>query len=146
MGKNTKGQSLVELSLVLPLFLFVFLGIIDFGFALHSWSTLNEQCVQAARTGARRLNSLVARNVVRSTTHTDVSEVKAAFWRFQSPLMASESYQNLNFNGVGDTSQEISVSAEYRLQFLTPFLGSMFGSSGSDGKLTIQASAKAKKE
>jgi Flp pilus assembly protein TadG len=145
--QRKRGQSLVELALVLPLFLLVFLGIVDFGITLHVWSALNEQCVQAARVGTKRLNQLVARNVFSSTTHAPLADVQAAFHKYRSPLMATENYQNIAYTGVGETgAQEVRVSAEYKISFYTPFLGTMFGGPGGDGKVTIQAMARERKE
>ena len=48
-GRSERGQSLVEFALVLPIFLVLVLGIIDFGLGLKSWITITN----AAREGAR---------------------------------------------------------------------------------------------
>lgn len=47
---NQKGQAMVEMALLLPLFLLVVFGITEFGRALYMLNTLNN----AAREGARR--------------------------------------------------------------------------------------------
>jgi Flp pilus assembly protein TadG len=47
--RRTRGQSLVEFALVLPLFLLILCGIMDFGFLLYSRMTV----INAAREGAR---------------------------------------------------------------------------------------------
>jgi Flp pilus assembly protein TadG len=47
--RRTRGQSLVEFALVLPVFLLVLSGIMDFGFLLYSRMTV----INAAREGAR---------------------------------------------------------------------------------------------
>jgi len=57
-----KGQAIVEMALVLPLFIFVVIGIFDFGRVLHCWGTLNYQCVRAARVSTRRINPLLTGN------------------------------------------------------------------------------------
>ncbi len=46
---RTRGQSLVEFALVIPLFLLILSGIMDFGFLLYSRMTV----INAAREGAR---------------------------------------------------------------------------------------------
>jgi Flp pilus assembly protein TadG len=48
--KNQKGQALVEMALIMPLFLLVVFGITEFGRALYILNSLNN----AAREGARR--------------------------------------------------------------------------------------------
>lgn len=46
---RTRGQSLVEFALVVPVFLLILCGILDFGFVLYSRMTV----INAAREGAR---------------------------------------------------------------------------------------------
>lgn len=47
--RRTRGQSLVEFALVLPIFFLILAGIMDFGFLLYSRMTV----INAAREGAR---------------------------------------------------------------------------------------------
>ena len=47
--RRSRGQSLVEFALVLPVFLLILSGILDFGFLLYSRMTV----INAAREGAR---------------------------------------------------------------------------------------------
>lgn len=47
--KHEKGQSLVEFALVIPVFLLLLLGVIDFGRVFHAYLTLDH----AGREGAR---------------------------------------------------------------------------------------------
>ena len=82
---SRKGQAIVEMALVLPLFIFVILTIIDVSRGLHVASALNLQCIEAARAGARRMNFFVATDMIGSHTHSDYSTVKDAFERSQSP-------------------------------------------------------------
>ncbi len=48
-GRRQRGQSVVELALVLPLFLVIVMATVDFGWALHSYIVITN----AAREGAR---------------------------------------------------------------------------------------------
>lgn len=139
------GQTIVEFAIVMPLFLVVFLGIVDFGFTLHAWVTLNQQCVQAVRAGAKRIHQLPGRNVFTSTTHEALETVEELFWYYQSPIMKKEDYQKIAFTGIGTNSQVVSVTSEYRVAFLTPFLGSLMGADGK-GYLMLHASAEERKE
>lgn len=47
--RKKKGQTLVELALVLPILLIFFCGIVDFGRILHAGSTLNLVSQESAR-------------------------------------------------------------------------------------------------
>ena len=150
--KNKKGQAVVEMSLVLPIFLLVVVGIFDFGRALHCWSSLNHQCVQAARAASKRTNQLVARNIFTSTTHTSLKEVKKVFWESRSPIMATTDYTEPDWiaSGVASSRDSVTISASFHLTLMTPFLGNLLSSSDDDpdksGALTISASATEKKE
>jgi Flp pilus assembly protein TadG len=48
-GSGRRGQSLVEFGLILPIFLLIVFGIIDFGRAVFAYSTLNNAAREAAR-------------------------------------------------------------------------------------------------
>ncbi len=47
--KRAKGQALVEFAIVLPVIVFIVLGILDVGRAVYSYNTLAESARQAAR-------------------------------------------------------------------------------------------------
>jgi Flp pilus assembly protein TadG len=148
---TSRGQAVVEMALVLPIFIFVIVGIFDFGRALHSWSTLNFQCTKAARIASKRLSPLIARNLYTAETHTplgqeaDVYGVYDEFWRYRSPTMAEADY-DVTFTGVGTDTQEVTISATYELSLITPFMGALVGGSNGNGKLVIAASATVMKE
>jgi hypothetical protein len=147
-----QGQALVEMALVLPIFIFVVIGIIDFGRAMHCMSNLNHQCIQGARAGSKRIRPLIAKNLFTETTHPDTATILAAFWQNQSPIMNKGSY---NVNGInnepeiegwGKDSQSITVSATYDMEILTPLIGSLVGRDNTSGKLRLSATATEKKE
>jgi Flp pilus assembly protein TadG len=46
---DRRGQSLVEFGLILPIFLLMVFGIVDFGRAVFAYSTLNNAAREAAR-------------------------------------------------------------------------------------------------
>ncbi len=145
-----KGQALVEFALVLPIFIIVLFGIVDFGRAFHCWITLNYQCTQAVRAGTRRLNPLIARNVFNSQTHAAIESVYSAFWANQSPMMATSSYNigitgnNPVVQGPGSNSDEVTVSATFEMVMFTPVLGALIG--GDTSSLVLKASARENKE
>ncbi len=146
MKNSCKGQSIVELALVLPIFLTALLAIVDLGWTFHNWISLNNQCVQAARAGARRIYTLVARDVYSSDTHAPLSLVEEVFWKNQSPMMMKSEFGNVTFRGIGTTASSVAVLAEYKIGFLTPMLNSFFGRPDDAGKITLHAVAEEMKE
>ncbi len=141
-----KGQGVVELALVLPIFLFVIIGIVDFGRALHSWACLNYQCVQAARAATKRIHPLIGANMFTADTHTSEADVSSTFWKFRSPMMAPESFNGPVYTGVGTGAETVTVSASYDMSLMTPVLGKLVGGSSKDGAITISALASEDKE
>jgi len=151
MKKQKKGQALVEFALVLPIFLIVVFGIIDFGRILHSWASLNNQCVNAARAGAKRNTFLFGNSLFLNDSHASEQAVLDAFWSMQSPFMQSRGDFNQDnpdnkptLSGVGTNNPTVSVSASYRLSLITPFLSSAIGN--KDGTFTINAVSSEDKE
>lgn len=53
MLRKEKGQSLVELAVILPLVLFLFIGMVEVGWAMHSYVTVATAAREATRFGAR---------------------------------------------------------------------------------------------
>lgn len=141
-----KGQAVVEMALVLPIFIFVLIGIFDFGRALHTWSNLNFQCMQAARAATKRINPLLARNVFSASTHPSLTEVQTAFWKNRSPLMPQSNFSNISFAGVGTNNTSVEVRASFQLSLYTPLLGSLVGGNNGESGLLISAVATENKE
>ena len=50
--RSEKGQGLVEFALLLPIFVLIVVGVIQFGFALNYWLDLNNTAHTAARAAA----------------------------------------------------------------------------------------------
>ncbi len=150
--RKTKGQALVEMALVLPIFIFLVIGIIDFGRAMHSMSNLNHQCIQAARAGAKRIRPLIAKNLFTDSTHPSTEAIITAFWHNQSPIMNKSGYNMDEENnqpkiqGWGKNSESITVSATYDIDILTPLIGSLVGKKNSSGRIRLSATATEKKE
>ncbi len=148
-----KGQGVLEMALVLPLFIFVVLTIIDLSRGLHVSSALNLQCLEAARAGARRMNFFVATDMFGSHTHADFPSVKAAFERYKSPavgrcdvLPAGSSFPSSPdtrvvywvATGIGTSDKAIQVKAQCDIELFTPFMGSFFGPSRNTYRLTAE--------
>lgn len=149
-NKNKKGQALVEMALALPIFLLVIIGIYDFGMALHCWSSLNHQCVQAARLACKRQNQLIARNTFFTTTHTSLDKVQKAFWDARSPIMKEGDFDVIDWSatGIGTSQDSVTITASFNMTFMTPFIAQLVNNSeaAGDGKIKLTASATEKKE
>ncbi|HNX75483.1 MAG TPA: TadE/TadG family type IV pilus assembly protein [Candidatus Rifleibacterium sp.] len=147
-----RGQQLVEMALTLPIFIMVIIGIIDFGRALHCWSNLNYQCVQAARAAGKRIHPLIARNVFSKDTHPALEVVQEAFWKNRSPMMPEASYSNLEFKGVGNNTgvgiakETVEIKASFNMSLMTPFIGALVGGTNRDGAITISSIVTERKE
>ena len=142
--KIRRGQAVVEMALVIPLFLLVVMGIIDFGRAMHAWSALNLQCVEAARVGAKRRFLLF--NNFDANSHASLSKVQDAFWRNLSPLTPRADVTGPVIEGVGDSSKIVKVSCSFNMNLITPVLGSLVGGESKGGGLTLSATAEQGKE
>ncbi len=77
MRRRTKGQSMVEMALLLPLMLVVLFGIIDFGWYVYGYATV----YMASRSGAEKatmlppLETRVGANVDPDSTNQCVSSI-----------------------------------------------------------------------
>lgn len=67
---DARGQSLVELALVLPLFLLLVFGLLDFGKALNYWLDENQLASAGARLAAVGKNSAAVTAYVKSNADT----------------------------------------------------------------------------
>jgi len=160
-----KGQAIVEMALVLPLFIFVVIGIFDFGRVLHCWGTLNYQCVRAARVSTRRINPLLTGNAMIPSAFPTLAETAATFNQYRSPMMSPDNYLDQNattitdgagntivvpvtfsHSGIGTASPTVEIRASYTLNMITPLLGQLVGGQNRPGAITIHAYASESKE
>jgi Flp pilus assembly protein TadG len=114
--RNSRGQSLVELSMILPVLLILVFGIIDFGLGMHSYVTLANSVREGARyaaVGNAAGTALDCDGVTHDTVNGSLCETKG----------------NLNLNNLTPSvtypdgiapGNSVVVAAEYDYQFLTP--------------------------
>ncbi|MFZ2957778.1 MAG: TadE family protein [Candidatus Ozemobacteraceae bacterium] len=144
---NRSGQATVELALMLPIFMFILLGIFDFTRVFHTYSTLNMQCAQAARVATRRLNPMIARSFYGPNTHSPLASVTQAFDQYRSPLMNAAKYSNKVWGGVGVAVNTVTISAEYSFDLITPGASRLVGRPGDPaGTITLRGYAQERKE
>ncbi|NIW44215.1 MAG: hypothetical protein GWN30_05430 [Gammaproteobacteria bacterium] len=149
--KNTRGQSLVEMALTLPLFLLLVLTFIDLGRAVYYSSALGN----AAREGARYAS--VVPNLADATVQSQV-KAKVTGYSVAVPIPASDVSvmvtQRVDTNGDGTPDDwsdcayvidedngcvYVTVLADFLFDPVTPFLEKAFGAPGTEIELTTES-------
>jgi hypothetical protein len=120
--RNKKGQSMVELALVLPVLLLILCGIIEFGWIFSNTILANNACREAAR--------------------------YAAVHFYDDGLTAVQTYADsiaVSYNNAFDTSipmpagEKIMVDLDGKIPLLTPFFNALLESPDGDGCYDISA-------
>lgn len=112
ISQENKGQSMVELALVLPLILLLLLGVVEFGRMFHSYLVLT----QGSREGARlavvgESNTAVVNRVERVTSSLDRTKIQVQV----------EPVEKERVRGV-----PVTVTLYYQLELLLPNLFDLF--------------------
>lgn len=115
--ETERGQSLVEFTLVLPIFLVLLFGLVDFGRAFYSWLLVTN----AAREGARAA-------AVQSDAATINSKLYASLCTSYPSNCSLDTTKMtvVKTNVQGARGQEVSVDISYAFTFVTP-IGPMVG-------------------
>ena len=85
------GQSLVELAIILPLFLLLLFGIIEFGRALYQWYALYRAAWSGARTAA-----MAAASQIDSVGRTTARDILIPYGFQDPPTTINVDFPNLN--------------------------------------------------
>jgi Flp pilus assembly protein TadG len=131
-----RGQSLVEFALILPLFLLLFMAVMDFGTAVFTYNSLTN----AAREGVRLavVNQDSASVIQRAKNQVSIAEINA-------PNVTINFYQEAD-DGTPDTSSTCSpvavgclavVTFESTYRPITPIIGRILFQNG----VTLTASS-----
>jgi len=117
-----RGQALLEFALVVPIFLVLVFGIVDFGMGLKAWITITNSAREGARIGAvgASCDDIKQRAVYTSADLLTLSDV---------------SVQNCQ----GDPGGSVVVSVAYDYEYITPLGSFVEGLSG--GPLHMEASS-----
>lgn len=128
--RRTRGQSLVEFAVVLPIFLLILCGIFDFGFALYSRMSV----INAAREGARAASVAPDHTTIASTaTSRAVAAAASSGLTIKNSdvsvsCVATASPSSCNFGtqagAIAGDSLKVTINYSYKSFF--PFL---FGAS-----------------
>ncbi len=109
--KNKKGQSIVELALLLPVILMLLLGIVEFGRVYGSYMIITNASRQGARAGAVGANDADVIQIVKDNASTlDQAALDPVPTRVES-----------------DDVVTITVTVTYDVQIYAPFIGSITG-------------------
>ncbi len=101
--RRSRGQALVEFALVLPIFLVLALGAIDFGWALKSYITATNSAREGARLG-----------VVGATQDQIITKTVDS----SSGMLSSGDVTVTNAQGV--SGSQVTVAVNYSYSYITP--------------------------
>jgi Flp pilus assembly protein TadG len=122
--KKERGQSMVEFVLVVPIFLVLVFGIVDFGMGIHAWLTVTN----ASREGAR-LGSVSG----------SASEIEARV-RATSSQLDQAKLTVVTTNAQGASGESVVVDVDYQYDLITP-LSSVLGLIGGSSVSTLNFSS-----
>ncbi|RWZ58211.1 pilus assembly protein [Halobacillus fulvus] len=108
--RKEKGTALVEFALILPVFLILLFGLIDFGRIFHAYLTIDH----AGREGARV-----------ASVQSEDSEITSAITNAASSLNGFGN-GNITISPAGEANRssgsEVQVTLTYEIGFTTPFV------------------------
>ncbi len=116
--ENEDGQSMVEFALILPVFLLILCGIIDFGWLFYNQLSLNNACREGARYA-----------VVNTADNADTSAIIEHIESTTTTVFANDGVDiTVAYTSPSDpTSGDIRVSMQAEISFFTPVLSTVLG-------------------
>lgn len=126
MRRKEKGQSIVELALLLPLLLLMLLGLLDFGRVYYVMVSLNDAAQEGASYAAMRPADTTGVRQRAASASTGLITIR------------EEDIEVTVANSNPQAGDAISVRVHYDFRFYTPIARSFF--SGSD-TVTLRATA-----
>ncbi len=116
--RREDGQAMVEFALILPIFLLILCGIIDFGWLFYNQLSLNNACREGARyavvnTGEGDNTQAIINHIENATTtvfSNDGVDIQVSYSAPSDP-----------------TSGDITVSMKADISFFTPVLSTVLG-------------------
>lgn len=114
LRKNRKdgerGQSLVEFTLILPIFLILVFAIVDFGMGLYSWITVTNAAREGARLGTVGADQASITARVRDTAgNLDNENLTVSVTNCVSGCVTT-----------GDPGESVAVEVDYEYHLITP--------------------------
>ena len=119
-----RGQSLVEVALVLPIIVMIMLGLLDFGRAFFTLVALHDAADEGASYASIRPNDVagIQQRAVEASTHLVTVEESDVSVVYPSSLTVG---------------QPITVTVDFFFEIYTPFVEGLL----PEGELTLQGSA-----
>ena len=115
--KGEDGQAMVEFALILPIFLLILCGIIDFGWLFYNQLSLNNACREGARYAV--VHTAEGGNTQAIEEHIDNTTTTV----FANDVRIEIIYSNPTDPVTGD----VTVNLEAEINFLTPVLSTFMG-------------------
>ena len=115
--KGEDGQAMVEFALILPIFLLILCGIIDFGWLFYNQLSLNNACREGARyafvhTAAGDNTKAIEEHIDNTTTTVFANDVRIEI---------------IYSNPTDPVTGDVTVNLEAEINFLTPVLSTFMG-------------------
>ncbi|MBM6619514.1 TadE/TadG family type IV pilus assembly protein [Bacillus suaedaesalsae] len=108
MIKEERGQSLVEMALLLPVLLLILVGIIDFGRLLYSYSHLHMATQETVRLGGL------------GKSDSEITQFAKEYIHLSEPGTLTVSISPNESNR--ESGDYVTVSLQYPIELLTPLL------------------------
>lgn len=117
--RGEDGQAMVEFALILPIFLLILCGIIDFGWLFYNQLSLNNACREGARYA-------VVNTAEGNGTQAIINHIENA----TTTVFANDGVRiDVEYTTPSDpTAGDVTVSMEADISFFTPVLSTVLGS------------------
>lgn len=116
--RREDGQAMVEFALILPIFLLILCGIIDFGWLFYNQLSLNNACREGARYA-----------VVHTAENADTGAIINHIENTSTTVFANDGVDiTVEYTLPADpTSGDVKVSMQADISFFTPVLSTVLG-------------------
>ena len=116
--RGEDGQAMVEFALILPIFLLILCGIIDFGWLFYNQLSLNNACREGARYA-------VVNTAEGNGTQAIINHIENA----TTTVFANDGVRiDIEYTTPSDpTAGDVTVSMEADISFFTPVLSTVLG-------------------
>ena len=152
--ERKKGQSIVEMALLFPLFLLIVVGgIIDFGFAFYNVVALQQLASDAASSASENVATRLSRINPSNEALRNQASVKQTVDQDTLNYIYNYSSPPINWHEAGiynavtewlpmtDGSQMVRVSLEYRSKTYTPFYQTFVNAATGSDSITLRTQA-----
>jgi len=140
--RRQRGQSMVEMAFVLPIFLVLVMGVIDFSWGLKSWISVTNAAREAARYGAVNCASANDSADLDGDDDFDADDVEQRGIDTATGLGLTTADVEVDDCTPGASGESVVVSIDYDYDLITPLGGlmSMFGG-GIPNSITLNSNA-----